>query len=224
MAFAVTNIGTNNNAAGATVAVTVGAGGVPSGCIIVVQVAESANSAPAGSVADSASNTYVAEVGANHSGATAQGFGRVFDVVGAAALVNTNTITYTKAVSGSAASISACYVTGAATTSPLDTAVTASATGNSTTPSVTSGTPTIAGELFIGFSSENNVRVYTQASGWASPPTLVNAAIPFTLGGNRVNAGAGTLTYNPTLAISANWMAAVIAYKPFDTLQSQICM
>jgi hypothetical protein len=70
------------------------------------------------------------------------------------------------------------------------------------------------GELFIGFSSENNVRVYTQAAGWTSPPTLVNAAIPFTIGGNQTNSGVGTLTYNPTLAIGAQWMAAVIAYKP----------
>jgi hypothetical protein len=211
MAFAVTNIGTNRVTSTTTVSVTVGAGGVPGGSKIVVGTGTFANSASDGSVADSASNSYGSIIRRNYNNTQSSGHLIAWKVDSATALVQNNTITYTSPASANI-SISACYVTGAG---DLDTNVTAGATGSGTTVSVTSGTPSEAGELFIGIAGAGGNAAPSQdtGNGWASPPNSVGNSGPLVIGGNQVNSGTGTKTYAPTLDKSQNWAAVVFAFK-----------
>lgn len=157
----------------------------------------------------------------------ANGFGQNFFVPGAAALVSGNNITYTKSVTGSRTGAIFTYVTGLDTTGAvLDTAVTATATGTGTSPSVTSGIPTIVGELFIGCITASDITstaiVFTQdtGNGWAAPPNAASVTgvgpPAFSLreaGGNQVNSGIGALTFAPTLGSSLPWAAFVFGFK-----------
>lgn len=215
MPFVVTSIGTVNSTSGATAVVTVGAGGVPAGCIVVVAVTDNSNAAPGGSMADTGGNSYSAIHGASQNATQANGFGRLWHSLAlVTALVNTNTITYTKAISGSNATLSAAYITGA---NPIgvDAAVSATATGSSTTPSVTSGTPIRAGELFIGWASNGTSSVaITQDAGnggWVSPPDSTSSRL---IGANQTNAAATTRTYAPTYAMTSPWSAGIVSYNP----------
>lgn len=149
MAISVTNIGTATGSSGGSLAVTVPAGGVPAGALIVVVVSEGASTV-GGSVADTAGNTYTAVTGVFNNAASASGYGRMYYALNATALAQNNTITFTRQTSGSNAAMSAMYATGIQTASALDTAVTNTATGSSTTPSVTSGTLLSAGAFSSG--------------------------------------------------------------------------
>lgn len=215
--ISVTNIGTNSNSAGATVAITVPVGGVPSGALICFAVDENSGAA-GGSVADTSGNTYnlVSTVGLNNDIAS-NGFGRFYYVQNATALSSGNSITWTKQVSGNQASVSAFYATGVATASALDASVTATAFGSSTTPTVTSGTPGQAGELFVGALWSKAGGTFTQDSGnsWAIPFNQGGATAATQVnGGNQVNAGSGTKTFAPTLSSSVPWSTGVWGFKP----------
>lgn len=221
MTISVTDIGTNSNTSGATVAVTVGVGGVPSGALIVVCICEQGSSTVGGSVADTAGNTYASAVSQTLSpGATA--FMNVFYAFNASALVSTNTITYTKQTSGDRTAISAFYATGIQTSpDPLDGAVTASAKGSSSAPSVTSGTPGASGELFVGVVgvSGETTDTFTQDStngAYATPPTRVGTSgaglDPVVAGGNLVNSGSSAKTYAPSITSRA-WGDVIVGFK-----------
>src|ERR1700676_266132 len=101
MAISVTNIGTNTVSAGNNVSVTLGAGGISAGSLIVVLVADSSTTASAGScaVTDTRGNTYINGLGAgslNSIGASNANGGTIFFYCyNATALVNGDTITYT---------------------------------------------------------------------------------------------------------------------------------
>ena len=215
MAFGtVTTIGTNTNTSGGTLAVTVPVGGVPSGALIIVCVSEHVASL-SGSVADTHNTPYSSITGLDVS----TQLGRLFYFPNATALVSGDTITYTK-TGIVAAAMSAFYVTGALASSPLDTAVTASASGNSTAPSVTSGTPGVAGELMVAFVACALRSTYTQdtTNGWATPPVQATTGTLITStdvsGGNQVNAGTGTKVFAPTLGTIIAWDAFVVGFKP----------
>jgi hypothetical protein len=215
MAISVTLISSNNNAVGATISNSVPAGGVPAGALSVTAIMENKNSAPAGSVTDTASNTYIAAVGANPNAATANGFVRIFYAWNVAALVSGNLITYNKVTSGDEANISSIYATGIQNSSdPLDSAASATATGSSSTPSVTSGTPAASGDLFVGTAGlkTNTVFFSTDASGWTSIANEANANI-VNVFSYQINAGSGTKTYNPVFDGSAPWAALICAFK-----------
>lgn len=216
----VTTVGTNANVLGGTVAVTVGVGGVPAGTLIVVAVCERSASGTSGTVADSAGNTYTSIVAANLNASAALGRGTLFYVNNATALVNGDTVTYTKNASGVACAMSVCYATGIDKTSPLDTSVTASATASTTTPTVTSGTPVVAGELFIGalLFTSGSPQTFSQGSGFTTPPDEVMSG---TLGsdarvdgGNLINSGTGTETYAPTLTLARSLAIFIVGFKP----------
>jgi hypothetical protein len=227
MAISVTNIGQNNTTIGTTVSVTVPVGGVPAGALICVAVCDRTNSVPAGSVSDSAGNTYSAIVGANLNGATASGYGRIFYAWNVAALVSGNTITFTKASSNNGG-LSAFYATGIdAAADPKDTAVTASSTSNSTTPSITSGTASVAGELFVAATPRAGAiggpDSFTQDTGhgWAAPFNDVGGnggADSRVSGGNQVNSGTGAITYAPTYGTAHSQCALICAFKPLASV------
>jgi len=215
MPLSVTNIGSNTGVAVNTVAVTVPAGGVPVGALIVVCVSDNSVSGTGGlnAVADTGGNVYTSAVQANNNNAAANGCGIMYTANVTKALVNTNTITYTLGTATSSAAVAAFYIKGAPTLIEAKN----SATGSSTTPSVTSGTPSVAGDLFIGMVSATTlVSSFTQDStnaAWASPPGQVSIAAPPLGGGNVVNAGAGTRTYAPTFGTTDTWAALIMGVQ-----------
>lgn len=204
------SLGGNANASGATVALT--SVNVPARSLIVVGITEIQPSSN-GSVADSAGNSYTLIKQAYVNGNSGLGNIQLFYAYNVLPLSG-GSITYTKATSGDATSISALFASCIQTTpSPLDAAVTASATASSSTPSVTSGTPGQAGELFVGFLGWNGTGTFTQDStnaAWASTLTFENSSSASGGGGSVVNSGTGTLKYAPTMGTS-HYNAIIIA-------------
>lgn len=217
----ISTIAVANDIAGATVAATVPVGGVPAGAVICVVVCDRSISSPAGSVTDTAGNTYAAVDGQTLDTDTSKGFLRIFYAFNVSALVSGNTITYTKAVSGSAASISCLQITGVDTVAPLDTGATAKARGNSATPSVTSGTPHGEADAIIGaIGIQGSSGTFTQDAtngAYATPP---DASVTGTTnsdarvnGGSLVHTAATAKIYAPTYSVAKNWAAMIVAFK-----------
>ncbi len=222
MAFSTTNIGTQSGIA-ATITVSVGST-VPSGSVVVCLTTEqgfhSAVSA-SGTVADSASNVYAnVAFRADPSG----------DGVAANQAINSTTISgggtisFTPFDALNFVVMTCFYVTGAKTTSPLDSSTVATGIGSGGPPSATSGSPTAAGELFIAvcgwnYPSGNPTFTLDTGNGWTNPPptTLVTTAsgvyVIGIAGGTQVNAGTGTKTTAPTfIGTSSNMNAAALIY------------
>lgn len=206
---ALTSLGTNTNATGATLALT--GCTVPGGALVVVCVMEAAT--VAGSVADNAPNTYslASSVVVNAA-----------DIVQAFYSSNVNflsggTITYTKHTSGSACVISAFYITGELTSgSPLD-LVTTPTTGTSAAISITSGTAAVANELnvaVIGCIVAGETLTQDVTHAWQNFPVIESANSLTVAGGVFVNPGTAGLTYAPTLGTSTKWGALLITFKP----------
>lgn len=222
----VTAIG-HNGTAGGTSTVTVTGVTVPAGALICVLVEEGLTTT-LGTISDGSSNSYVGiSLKQNNNNGGTSGTGNIYYVKNSAAL-NNATITYTKAGSGSAC-ISALYATGIDTVNPLDTAVTATAAGTGTSPSVTSGTPSQAGELFISGVTWPGATgdAFTQDSGhnWVAPFTYEHT-VSFSncAGGNQVNSGTGTITFAPTIP-SHGWAAFVVGFKQASVqMQSAMVM
>jgi hypothetical protein len=225
--YGVTSIGTVTAASGVNPVITVGAGGVPKGSLIVVIVTEKSTSGTNGTLADSASNSYSTATSGSLANTAADGRGIVFYIGNCAALVNTNTITYTKNLSTAVAAMSAFYVTGIqAVANPLDSSATATATGTTGTITVTSGTPSGGAEFFVGAlcdsgsSTAGAAATFANPGGWTTPPVEANTSTSASGnarvdGGNRVGAASGTLVYNPTLSSTAQqWFLAILAFKP----------
>lgn len=214
MAISVTSLGSNTSTSGATVALS--ALSVPANVLIVVGTAELSTASSGGSCTDSNSDSYTSIVSAANNNVTTNGFGQVFYFSNNSATLSS--ITYTKQTSGSVAGLSALYATGVAV-SPLDSVVTAHATGSSATPSVTSGTPSVGGELFVGFISwRSGSATFTQdtTDGWSSTGGL--AAFSATQGGSAANGAGGnqiasaSTKFAPTISQSSTWAAFVVGF------------
>lgn len=220
------NIGTNTNTTGATIAVTVGAAGVPAGSLIVVGVTEKSTTGVNGTLADTATNTWNTSQSGNLAATAADGRGMVFFAFNSKALSNGNTITYTKNTSGSVCAISACYFGPdvIVVANPEDTAARASATGTTGTITVTSGAPAHPNGLFVGVLCDSgsttaggNATFTQAASPWATPPNEANSGGS---GNARVNggwllgSGTTTQTYNPSLSSTAQqWALFITAFQ-----------
>src|SRR5262252_6470137 len=97
----------------------------------------------------------------------------------------------------------------------IDTAAQAQATGTSTAPSVTSGTPTASGDVeFAAVAYQNAGVSFTWGANW------IPLATDVTVGANslvsvayRVNTGSGTLTASGTLGASASWNMIILPVK-----------
>lgn len=213
------DLGTSNNASGATLTLT--GVTVPAGSLIVVVTNEASGTA-AGTLSDGGSNTYGTATG--QSVGASSGWTNVYYAWNSVAL-NNATLTFTKQVSGRVASMSALYATNVQTSSdPLDTAVTAKASGTTSTPSVTSGTPAVANELVVGVLGVNNASAltYTQpaTSAFAAPLTANTGQATAQLGGGSlVNFSTATIVFNPTLSGTPTANAAiVVAFKTKNTI------
>ena len=204
------NIGSKGNSTGATTAIT--GVNVPAGSLIIVGVYED-NSTANGSISDGVnSGSYTAvDAGLNTGG----GWSSVYYLQNSVAL-SAATITYTKNTSGNTAIINAFYATNIVSTSSLDTSVTASNSGTSTTPSVTSGTATVAGELFVAALITKVATAYTQdtAHGWAIPFNTAQFGPGAVYGGNQVNTGTSAITFTPSVANSTDWATWILGFKP----------
>ena len=213
--FTIVDLGTATDTPNSNCVLTVPAGGVPAGALIVVLTGESSGST-AGSLADTAGNIYTTDFTLLPNGtASGNGFGMMFHVANCAALTAGQSITYTKHISADGSAMSAFYVKGVAASSVVD--VSASATGSSASPSVTSPTPAQAGDLFVGvLVSSGSTIMHTQdtSHGWAAPPDFVASGfLPNISGGQKANPAAAALTFAPTLSASAPWAAAIVAFK-----------
>lgn len=205
MAISFTDLGTNSNEAGATVALT--SVTVPAGSTIVIFVDEAAAGASP-SISDG-TNTY-----AIPTGASVLAFGGNTDslrcYVAFNASLSSGTITYTKGTSGRPTSIIGVAVSGVLTaTDPVDGAVTATNTGPNADPatlSITSGTPAVSGEAFLACAGGQMGGAITftidSGNGWATPPGGATSGTTNSScqigGGSLVNSGVGTKVWNPT--------------------------
>lgn len=214
MAIVVTNVGQNSNTAGPTCAVTVPGGGIPAGSLIIALATErDVTDAQAWAIIDTAVNTYTSPSGGlQFSFSGNHGWTTAWYVQNSLALSAGDTISYTKSVSGDQTALSVIYATGIATSGALDAAVTSTASGNSTTPSTTSGAPVTAGELFIGsVGSLNAGGVFTQAGGWTTIAEAASATVRIN-GGYQIVAS-GAQTYNPTFGGVDRWGEIIIGFK-----------
>lgn len=222
MHFSIVSIGTNTGASGATLAITVGAAGVPAGAAIFVCVTEKSTSGTDGTLADTAGNTYSKITSGSLAATAADGRGIVFAVTNCKALVNTNTITYTRNLSASSCAISAFYVTGATGAATFTEAL-ATATGTTGTITVTSGSLGV-GRLVVGVLCASGTSVaggnatFANPSGFNTPPvqaTTGGSGGSRAAGGNSFKAASGTQVYAPTLSSTAQqWFLAVFGVIP----------
>ena len=219
MTISVTNIGTLAQQAAGAASLSVTGVAVPTGSLILLGAAEDSTTVAGGSCADTHNTPYTAITApiSNNNLAT-NGFLQVFYFANATALLSTDSITYTLQVSGVGCAISAYYATGIATVSPLDTAVTATGVGAGAAGSVTSGTPVVAGELFISALSKfkGDDGISSLNGSWVAPFTSVGtgsniAGSAATVGGgNQVNAGLSPITWAPTLTGPAQGANALL--------------
>lgn len=218
MAIVRTDIGANLSATGGTLVVTVPAGGVPAGSLIVVAVIENNTTGTIGTIADTAGNTYTKITDKSPNNANANGRAALFYVKNCLALVSGNSITYTKISTGLSTSMSAFYATGVDRANPLDTAVTNFSTASSSSPTVTTGTPSRHGELFVGVAFWKGNATYTEdsAHNWAGLPTgAVNPTLGHD-GGNQVQTSPSTIVFNPTISASLVNCALVAGFKQLE--------
>lgn len=242
-AIIITNVGTASNTTGATLTETIS---VPAGVTVFVIVTEQnglGTVTSVGTVSDSVNGAYTAEETGFIVGSANYGVGGVF-IFSNSAVLSSATLTYTKNKSTSEASISVFYATGVSNVSPLDSAVTASAIINTNggggtapgTPTTVSGTPSVAGELFLAavitspFTQGNascRANWFSQdtADGWATPPVGVfsntnTTSLSAVYGGTQINAGTGTKSFtagnvsNLTQCFGFQW---VLGFKPGST-------
>lgn len=214
MAISVTNIGTGTGGSGTASisSVTLSAG------VTVICGSVDGSSSLGGSVTDG-TNTYslIIQLG-NNNNVSGSGFGSVFYSPNISAISGA-TLTYHATLGNANCGVSAAYATGLAA-APLDTAVNASNFGNSVSPTVTSGTPTVSGELFVGWVSSNGApETFTQDTGhgWAFPLNDVHATNNVGGGGNQVNSGTGTKIYSPTISVGRQWADFTVGFVPATT-------
>jgi hypothetical protein len=211
MALAYTPIDNQTNTSGATRTNTA-ASGVPLGALIVGIVMDNGNALPGGSIADAGGNSYTLQAGANLNNVQANGFCEIFSAPVTTALTSGQIITYTKPVSGSAARLITGYVTGQDTTTPVDTAATASNFGNSQPVSTPSGTPAQSAPMYVGAAYGPGGGTATQAAGF----TAINAssAAPTSVSGYIIGTGTTPQNYNPSWTGSRIWGSVILVINP----------
>lgn len=208
----VIDLGTATGGNGATSAkVTIGPGGVPAGSTIVVLVVPTTGSGALGGVIDTQSNTYAQKAIIRYDSNVL--FAAMYVCQNCAALTPGNTITFS--ISGGASIMSALAIrTSQAVSLDLNTTPTS---GKSTTPSLTSGTPSVAGEIFVGgvaYVTASPTTALVQAVGWTTPPDFATPNSNQSLGGGWLkNPGTSPQTYTPTLTGSNFWGIMLMSFK-----------
>lgn len=208
------NAGTNSNSTGATLTTNVT---MPAGALFLVTVSESGTVASGGSsVSDGGTNTYAQQLFATFNGNSTIGAVYSF-ATGVPSIGITNaTITYTKNSSTNAAAMAVSYITGLSANG--DGSTVAIAFGTNATPSITSGVPTQAGELFLAILGVKNTVAVTitqdSANGWSAPPNAATVGGLQFFGGNVVNSAKTAKTFAPTLSgVVTGWSLGILGYQ-----------
>ena len=218
-AIVVTDIGAKGTAPASTT-VSLTSVTVPTGATIVCEAVDAGTTVGGGSISDGV-NTYTsAGTVANNNNATGYGYTQVYYVLSATAL-SSGTITYTYSSGGGyyPSGLSCFYATGI---SAYDSAVFNTAYGASSSPTITSGTPSVSGDLMVAvFGAANSTTVSHPLStdtghGWATPPDLIQYTnIQSGIGGEQVNSGSGTIVFAPgTGGYAPGWGEITLGFKP----------
>ena len=183
---------------------------VPAGAQIIVCISDN-NTSGFGTVTDDAGNTYVREVG------VADGAGTSTTAVFRARTglpLSEQSVYYAPGTGSTFSTVDVSYVTGLDNTKAAE--ATGTSSGISATPSVTSGTPTNAGDLFYAVvCGPLTTTSFTQDStnaAWTTPPATDTAFAPFLVGGHVVDPTTATMTYAPTLGSSVAWAAVIVGF------------
>lgn len=209
----IVDLGGQGAGGGGAASVTVGSGGIPAGSTIVVLGNSSAGNFSGTAVTDTAGNTYVLKGSSSYS---AGSLAAIWVVQNCSALVSGNTITVHVPVGQ--LSIAALALVGVPASS-LDLTTTPTV-GTSSTPSITSGTPTMAGEIFVAglaYVAVSPTTTFTQAAGWSTPFDSITASgvVQNLAGGSRIQTGsAAPFTYAPSLSASNKWGLFLLTFKP----------
>jgi hypothetical protein len=226
-AITATNLGTGSVSSGTSVTVTALASCAVGDLVLVVVGDDTGASSATGSVSDTQSNTYslLTSVALVSSTGTTQLFWSVLT----SPLTTSDTIKFASS-SGSnhQVAVSIVHAVGCATTSPVDSAVTATATASSATVSGTGGTPGQSGELWIAAvnaTAPSTAPTITNTGSWAVPPNSVSGGSTTAGGGSQVGS-ASAPSYSATLSASVRWGVIIAAFKPapVDVLMPQILM
>lgn len=204
----VKNIGTGNAVSSTTAVITVPAGGVAVGDLIVVRVAVTYTSITG--IADTKGNTYATFASANTQG--------TWVCIVKVPLVSGDTITVTFGTSGSRV-VAADQFSGLAAPATKDVA-SATATGTSTTPSI-SITPARAEVLmFAHLEVEGGTAdTFTQDSDnsggdtWHTLTRAQSGTSRTTNAAYKITTSAVAQTYNPTLGTSRTWSISLSAIQ-----------
>lgn len=219
-AFSCTNLGTNS-ITGSGSSVTITGVTVPAGSLIVGIGTENDGTSTGGTIKDGTNGNYTGPAASGNVNNTAGAVWTGLFYFPNSASLSSATITYTlaAALSGSnSATLSACYITGALTVSPLDTVVTATAFGVSNSPSVTSGAPS-ATDMLIGWAVQASNNTFSQDSthGWAAPPNAISGTGTAFGAGSQVSGS--SKIFNPTFSsTSHSYWIAVVGFKPAATI------
>ena len=220
--FTVVTLGAQAVNGGSAGTITIPAGGVPTGAVIVIVIANNTIDPP--TAVDTHSNSYNSTYDQNIGGVPV-GHVSILYAYGVTALTSGNTITVT--ASSFNWCLSAFYITGALTTSdPQDASAFAVSTGGgvvTATPSVTmaaaSPNALVVGLYAAGAGGSMAGDTWTQdtADGFAAPPTRILASTnQFVIAGGTVFSSA-KLTYAPTNSVARNCTVIVMAFKPATT-------
>jgi hypothetical protein len=209
----VTDVG-NSNASATSLAMHPSSA-VPAGSLILIlDIDVSLSAGTHGAVTDTQGNSYAV---ASSFAVSGTGVEVIWYAFNSKALSTSDTITYTDANAVELQMDVADARNVLASANPLDSATAGNADSPSTnTPSVTSGSPSLKGDLFVALVWGNSsVAATTQSPGWSSSLSYSPGTTPTNfVAGTIVNTGSGTETYAPTGGTPGGWQAQIIAFKP----------
>lgn len=169
------------------------------------------------SISDSASNTWSTVVQDFHAGSGTHGF------LAGAYITNalsggTITVSISGGINWTSATAGASKVTGAASSSTNDTAANQNTNAAATTtPTITSGTPANAGDIFfttyanVGATTDSYTEDTTNGT-WSTLYSKSGTATSTFAQSYQVNAGSGTMKHQPTTT-SRGYVQAIMAFK-----------
>ncbi len=218
LAISVVTIG-HYQTSGKNLSITIPTGGVPTGALIVVGASSynygvsSFASTPSDTI-----NTFSTVASKKDSDSFVVTY--MFYSANVSALTSSNSITLT-APSGEQCDMGAFCATGIAQTSPLDSAVTETAETDTGGLSITSGTPSVSGEMFaVVCGSYYNSGTFTQDTGhgWSTPFSYTNGSYGGLAGGYEINTGTGTIKWAPSFSTRCYQSAVMAGFKPAPSI------
>lgn len=207
-----TSIGTRRVGAGTTTVVLTTTASVPAGAMIFVLAATpNGDTVAISSCADSVGNTYTAGTSYTPGGSTAARI-RPFWVPNATALGSGGTITVTCSGTGEVKYLSACYVTGADTTTPLSDEGPGQGLGLSST-SISTGTLSNANCVVFGIIAGDSMNNGAFSSGTGFTTGVDNAGGTRSVISYKLVTSTASVTYNPSWVGNSDGAVNWIAFK-----------